>query len=324
MRAAVTGSSGFVGTHLVPFLRSRGDDVVTIDRTGTPSVDVTDAAEVREVLSAARPDAVYHLAALSHIGRSWDAPETVFRVNALGALNVLRACSDAGVDRVLVAGSADVYGAVGPEDLPLTEESPIRPVTPYGASKAAADVLALQAFLGDGLGTLRVRAFNHTGPGQSASMLVPALAQRIADAERDESNKVGVGRVDVQRIADAERDEGNKVSVGRVDVVRDLSDVRDVVRAYRLLVEHGTPGEAYNVCSGHGVSVREVADTMLATSDAPLELVVDPDLVRPVDVPRLVGDPARLRAATGWEPEIPLDETLRDVLAAARARVTEA
>ncbi len=248
---------------------------------------------------AARPDAVYHLAALSHIGRSWDAPETVFRVNALGALNVLRACADAGVDRVLVAGSADVYGVVGPEDLPLTEESPIRPVTPYGASKAAADVLALQAFLGDGLGTLRVRAFNHTGPGQSASMLVPALAQRIADAERDE---------------------GNKVSVGRVDVVRDLSDVRDVVRAYRLLVEHGTPGEAYNVCSGHGVSVREVADTMLATSDAPLELVVDPELVRPVDVPRLVGDPARLRAATGWEPEIPLDETLRDVLTVAAPR----
>ena len=198
---------------------------------------------------------------------------------------------------VLVAGSADVYGVVGPEDLPLTEESPIRPVTPYGASKAAADVLALQAFLGDGLGTLRVRAFNHTGPGQSASMLVPGLAQRIADAERDG---------------------GNKVSVGRVDVVRDLSDVRDIVRAYRLLVEHGTPGEAYNVCSGHGVSVEEIADTMLATSDAPLELVVDPELVRPVDVPRLVGDPARLRAATGWEPEIPLDETLRDVLTAAR------
>ena len=297
MRAAVTGSSGFVGTHLVPYLRSHGDEVVTIDRTGTPAVDVTDAAEVREVLRAARPDAVYHLAALSHVGQSWDAPESVFRVNALGALNVLRACTDAGVGRVVVAGSADEYGSVGPEELPLTEESPIRPITPYGASKAAADVLALQAFLGDGLGTLRVRAFNHTGPGQSASMLVPGLAQRIADAERDERHKV---------------------SVGRVDVVRDLSDVRDVVRAYRLLVEHGTPGEAYNVCSGRGVSVREVADAMLAMSEAPLELVVDPELVRPVDVPRLVGDPARLRAATGWEPEIPLDETLRDVLTTAR------
>jgi GDP-4-dehydro-6-deoxy-D-mannose reductase len=299
MRVAVTGSSGFVGSHLVPYLRSRGDDVVTIDRTGTPPVDVTDAAEVRDVLRAARPEAVYHLAALSHVGGSWDAPEAVFRINAVGALNVLRASIDAGVERVLVAGSADVYGVVGQEDLPLTEESRIRPVTPYGASKAAADVLALQAYLGDGLGTLRVRAFNHSGPGQSASMLVPGLAQRIADAERDE---------------------GHKVSVGSVDVVRDLSDVRDVVRAYRLLVERGTAGEAYNVCSGHGVSVREIADTMLSMSEAPLALVVDPELVRPVDVPRLVGNPARLRAATGWEAEIPLETTLRDVLEAARHR----
>ncbi|HEY8216955.1 MAG TPA: GDP-mannose 4,6-dehydratase [Acidimicrobiia bacterium] len=298
MRVAVTGSSGFVGSHLVPYLRSHGDDVVTIDRTGTSPVDVTDAAEVRQVLRSARPDAVYHLAALSHIGESWDAPETVFRINAVGALNVLQACIGADVERVLVAGSADVYGAVGPEDLPLTEESPIRPVTPYGASKAAADVLALQTYLGDGLGTLRVRAFNHTGPGQSVSMLVPGLAQRIADAERTG---------------------GSKIKVGHLDVVRDLSDVRDVVRAYRLLVELGTPGEAYNVCSGRGVSVQEVADAMLAMSDAPLELLVDPELVRTVDVPRLVGSPARLCAATGWEPVIPLDETLRDVLASARA-----
>jgi GDP-4-dehydro-6-deoxy-D-mannose reductase len=297
MRVAVTGSSGFVGSHLVPYLRSRGDDVVTIDRTGTPPVDVTAAAEVRDVLRAARPEAVYHLAALSHVGQSWDAPEAVFRINAVGALNVLRASIDAGVERVLVAGSADVYGVVGQEDLPLTEESRIRPVTPYGASKAAADVLALQTYLGDGLGTLRVRAFNHTGPGQSPSMLVPGLARRIADAERAA---------------------GSWVKVGRVDVVRDLSDVRDVVRAYRLLVELGTPGEAYNVCSGRGVSVRDVADTMLSMSDAPLELVVDPELVRPVDVPRLVGNPAKLRDATGWEPEIPLQRTLRDVLTAMR------
>jgi GDP-4-dehydro-6-deoxy-D-mannose reductase len=241
---------------------------------------------------------VYHLAAMSHVGQSWDAPETVFRINAVGALNVLRACIDAGVERVLVAGSADVYGVVGPEDLPLTEESPIRPVTPYGASKAAADVLAMQAFLGDGLGTLRVRAFNHTGPGQSVSMLVPGLARRIADAER---------------VA------GSKVTVGRVDVVRDICDVRDVVHAYRLLVELGTPGEAYNVCSGRGVSVRDVADALLAMSETPLELVVDPELVRTVDVPRLVGSPAKLHEATGWEPEIPWEHTLEDVLAAERA-----
>jgi GDP-4-dehydro-6-deoxy-D-mannose reductase len=298
MRAAVTGSSGFVGGHLVPYLRSLGDDVVTLDRSGAPPVDVTDGAQVREVLRAARPDAVYHLAGLSHVGESWDAPETVFRVNAHGALSVLHACADAGVERVLVVGSADEYGVVDPKNLPITEEAPVRPITPYGASKAAADILALQAFLGDGLGTLRVRAFNHTGPGQSASMVVPGLAHRIADAECAASSKV---------------------SVGSLDVIRDVCDVRDVVRAYRLLVERGTPGEAYNVCSGHGVSVREIADAMLATSDASLELVVDPELVRPVDVPRLVGSPAKLGTDTGWKPEIPLKQTLRDVLDAARA-----
>ena len=298
MKAAVTGSSGFVGRYLVPYLRSCGDDIVTIDRNGSPPVDVTDAAEVRAMLQTARPDAVYHLAALSHVGRSWDSPETVFRVNALGALNVLQACAGAGVGRVLVAGSADVYGAVAEEDLPLTEEAPIRPITPYGASKAAADVLALQAFLGDALQTLRVRAFNHTGPGQSTSMLVPGLARRVADAERSG---------------------GAKISVGNLDVVRDLSDVRDVVRAYRLLVERGEPGEAYNVCSGRGVSVRDVAGKMLSMSDASLEPVMDPELVRPVDVPRLVGSPDRLHAATGWTPEIELDRTLEDVLAASRA-----
>jgi GDP-4-dehydro-6-deoxy-D-mannose reductase len=297
MRAAVTGSSGFVGRHLVRYLRGVGDEVVTLDRTGEPPVDVTDAHRVRDVLHAARPDAVYHLAALSHVGESWDTPESVFRVNAEGTLSVLRACADAGVERVLVVGSADEYGVVDPEDLPITEEAAVRPVTPYGASKAAADVLALQAFLGDGLGTLRVRAFNHTGPGQSSTMLAPGLAARIVTAER-----AGM----------------REISVGSLDVVRDITDVRDVVRAYRLLIERGKPGDAYNVCSGRGVSVRDVAEAMIEMSEMPLELVVDPKLVRPVDVPRLVGSPAKLCAATGWQPEIPLEQTLRDVLDGAR------
>jgi GDP-4-dehydro-6-deoxy-D-mannose reductase len=253
---------------------------------------------VRDVLRAARPDAVYHLAALSHVGESWGAPERVFRVNAEGTLSVLRACADAGVERVLVVGSADEYGVVDPDDLPITEEAAVRPVTPYGASKAAADVLALQAFLGDGLGTLRVRAFNHTGPGQSSTMLVPGLAARIASAERSGTRGIGIGSL---------------------DVVRDITDVRDVVRAYRMLVEHATPGDAYNVCSGRGVSVREVAEAMVDMSEVPLELVVDPELVRPVDVPRLVGSPAKLCAATGWRPEIALERTLRDVLDEARS-----
>ncbi|MBA2325601.1 MAG: GDP-mannose 4,6-dehydratase [Actinobacteria bacterium] len=300
MRAIVTGADGFVGRHLVAHLQACDDDVISLDRHDDEPVDVTDAAAVRVAVEDAAPHVVYHLAAISHVGNAWDAPAHVFRVNAEGTLHVLRACAGANVGRVLVVGSADVYGAVDERDLPLDEHAPLRPITPYGASKAAADVLALQAYLGEQLGTLRVRAFNHTGPGQGPDFLVPALAGRIADAEL-------AGEPTVR--------------VGALEPMRDLSDVRDVVRAYRLLVEHGEPGEAYNVCSGQGVSVGDIARAMLALSDRSLELVVDPVLVRPVEVPRLVGDSAKLHGATGWRPEIPLDQTVAEVLEEARDRI---
>jgi GDP-4-dehydro-6-deoxy-D-mannose reductase len=297
MKVAVTGARGFVGPHLVAHLEAMGDDVVPLDRHGPHSVDITDAEAVHSRLLAARPDVVYHLAALSHVGESWKSPAASFRVNAEGTLNVLRACTELAVGRVVVVLSSEEYGRVSPEDLPLTEDSPLRPVTPYGAAKAAADLLALQAFLGDGLATIRVRPFGHTGPGQSDRFVVPALAARIARAEEE-----GV----------------DEIPVGSLDAVRDLTDVRDVVRAYRLLAERGEPGEVYNVCSGTGVSVQAIADRLLAAARRPIRLVTDPDLVRPVEVPRLVGSNERLRATTGWAPEIPLETTLADVLDAAR------
>jgi GDP-4-dehydro-6-deoxy-D-mannose reductase len=221
-------------------------------------------------------------------------------VNTVGTLQVLRACRDAGVERVLVVGSAEEYGAVGADELPITEETPLRPRSPYAASKVAAGYLALQAFLGEGLGTVRVRAFNHTGPGQSPRFLVAALSRRIVEAERD-----GL----------------DEVLVGSLEPIRDLSDVVDVVRAYRLLAERGRPGEVYNVCCGRGLTVREVAERLVALAARPLRLRVDPDLVRPVDVPRLVGDPAKLRADTGWSPTVDLDDTLARVLDHARAEM---
>jgi GDP-4-dehydro-6-deoxy-D-mannose reductase len=216
-------------------------------------------------------------------------------------LHVLAAARRAGVDRVLVVGSAEEYGAALDADMPLTEEAPLRPVTPYGAAKVAADYLALQAFLGSGLGAIRARPFNHTGPGQSDRFLVPALARRVADAERRGASEV---------------------RVGSLEPIRDITDVRDVVRAYRLLVERGDPGEVYNVCSGRGVVVGEIAKRLLDLADRPLRLLVDPDLVRSVDVPRLVGDASKLRAATGWRPEIDLEQTLRDVFDDARAALS--
>lgn len=295
MKALVTGAGGFVGQTLVAHLEAAGDEVVGLDRAGGP--DITDGAAVREAFARHRPDAVYHLAAVTHIGASWDAPLEVFRINAEGTLNVLAACSVAEVGRVLVVGSADEYGAVRPEDLPLTEEAPLRPLTPYGASKVAAEYLALQAFLGDRLPVVRVRAFNHTGRNQSDRFMIPGLARRIAAAERD-------GR--------------KEIPVGSLEPVRDFTNVDDVVVAYRLLVERGEPGEVYNVCSGVGRSVAEVAEHLLGLARHAIELVPDPALVRPIDVPRLVGDNRRLREATGWAPAISFEDTLEAVLDRAR------
>jgi GDP-4-dehydro-6-deoxy-D-mannose reductase len=295
-RATVTGAGGFVGPHLVAHLRASGDDVTEMDLLGPVEIDVTDAESTLNRIDAARPDVVYHLAALSHVGQSWTSPGRSFRVNAEGTLHVLRACLETGVSRVVVVLSSEVYGNAS-GDAPLREDAPLRPVTPYGASKAAADLVALQMHLADRLDVVRIRPFGHTGPGQSDQFVVPALAARIARAERDGMDEI---------------------PVGSLDAVRDLSDVRDVVRAYRLLALEGAAGEAYNVCSGVGVSIRDVAELLLAHATREIRLVTDPALVRAVDAPRMVGDNAKLRDRTGWAPDFTLVQTLADVLGAAR------
>jgi GDP-4-dehydro-6-deoxy-D-mannose reductase len=298
VKALITGGRGFVGHYLRAHCSEAGDDVVTIDHAGPEPVDITDRDAIHASLISHRPDIVYHLAALSHVGDSWDDPTAVLRVNVEGTAHLLNAARAAAVRRVVVIGSAEEYGRVDERDLPLGEDAPLRPASPYGVSKIAASYLALQAHLAYGLDVVRVRAFSHTGPGQSDRFLVPALAHRIAVAEREH------------------RDE---IRVGSLEPVRDISDVRDVVRAYRLLALHADPGEVYNVCSGSGTSVQEVADQLVAASTRTLRITVDPDLVRPVDVARLVGDGSRLRACTGWKPRYRLDETLAAVLEHARA-----
>lgn len=294
MRAYVTGASGFVGRWLVAHLESAGDTVVPAG----PGVDVTDAAAVARSMAAAVPDAVYHLAGLAHVQRSWEEPAEYLRVNAGGTLHVLeaaRAC--ARPPRVLVISSAEVYGAARSEQLPVGEAEPMRPVSPYAASKAAAELVTVQAHLGRGLAAVRARPFNHAGPGQAPTFAIPAFARRIVEAQRH-----GAGAL----------------RVGNLSARRDIVDVRDVVRAYRLLVERGEPGEAYNVCTGRSVEVGEVLQRLLDLAAADLRLEEDPDLLRPIDVAELRGDPSRLRAVTGWEPEIPLDSTLHAVLDEAR------
>jgi GDP-4-dehydro-6-deoxy-D-mannose reductase len=293
VRALVTGASGFVGRHLVHHLEGAGDDVAPF-----AGVDVTDGAATREAIAAAGPEVVYHLAAQASVGASWSDPAASFRVNAEGTLHVLEACRAAGVDRVLVVSSAEVYGTVGAE--PVREDAPLRPVSPYAASKVAAEYLGLQAHLGTGLGVVRVRPFNHTGPGQGDRFVVPAIARRVVEAERSGSDHVTAGNLDPER---------------------DFTDVRDVVAAYRLAVVHGEPGEVYNVCSGAAVTVRALVDALLAHAAVALRVEVDPALVRPADIPRLVGDPGRFAAATGWSPTRPIADTMGEMVAWWRAEL---
>lgn len=299
MRALVTGAGGFVGVHLVRHLEEQGDDVLQLERT-VDGIDIADADALTDAVVAAKPEVVYHLAGAADVGGSWAAARETFLANALGMLNVLEASREAGADRVLAVTSADVYGRVSQDELPIREDQPLRPVSPYAASKVAADALAQQAWLGHRLPVVRVRAFNHLGPGQSDRFLAPSLASRIARNERDG---------------------GDEVPIGNMTPRRDVTDVRDVVRAYRLLIEAGEPGGVYNVCRGTAVSVRQIAEALLGMARRPMRLVPDPALQRPVDIPVLVGDNAALRAATGWRPTIPLERTLTDVLEDWRARL---
>ena len=201
---------------------------------------------------------------------------------------------------MLSVSSADVYGRVTLGELPIAEDAPLRPVTPYAASKVAADFLGVQAHLGYGLDVLRVRAFNHLGPGQTNRFVAPAVAERIALNEFDGTEVVPVGNLTPRR---------------------DFTDVRDVVRAYRLLMSHGEAGEAYNVCSGVDIAISELADQLLSMAHHPMRLEQDPLLQRAVEIPVLRGDPTKLHKATGWQPEIPISQTLADLLAEWRERV---
>jgi GDP-4-dehydro-6-deoxy-D-mannose reductase len=277
VRALITGAGGFAGGHLAAHCRASGDDVVEVSRrSGT---DLRDAAAARTAVAAARPEVVYHLAARAHVGESWRDPRGTLSDNVAMTLNVLEAVRAEAPDAlVLAVASGEIYGT--PERLPIDETAPLRPQNPYAVSKASADLLA--SFYADahGMRVIRVRPFNHAGPGQDASFAVSSFARQAAER--------------------AER-----IVTGNPETRRDYTDVRDVVRAYRLLAERGEPG-VFNVCSGRATSTAELVAMLGRECDG-----AEP---RPNEVMELRGTYARLRAATGWEPEIPLDQTLRDTL----------
>ena len=296
MRALVTGAGGFVGHHLVDHLREYGDEVIGTDRT-TGGADMLDPGAGSELIGAAGPDTIFHLAGQADVAASWADPAGTLRSNAEGTLNVLAAARRHDVERVVAVTSAEVYGLVRADDLPITEDLPLNPSSPYAASKAAAEMLAIQ-WANAGLCVVRARAFNHLGPGQSERFVAAALAGRIVRAQQAGETTITVGNLDARR---------------------DFTDVRDVVAAYRLLALHGGAGEAYNVCSGIDRSIAELVALFRARSGHLVDLVPDPALQRPSDLPVLRGDPAKLMALTGWQPRIPIEQTVDDIISHARA-----
>jgi GDP-4-dehydro-6-deoxy-D-mannose reductase len=281
-RILVTGPNGFVGGHLRGEL---GDAFVPFEG------DVLDAEALRASVRETRPEGVVHLAALSSVGESWSDVAEVWRVNVLGTLNALEALrGEAPAARLLFASTADVYGRA--ERIPTPEDAPVEPVSPYAASKAAAEIACRQAELE----VVVARAFPHVGPGQ------------------DERFAVGSWTAQLARL----RAEGGGVlSVGDLEVERDLNDVRDVCRAYRLLLDPRVPAGTYNVASGRAVPLSRVVELLVGLAGVEVEVERDETRMRPAEVPLLVGDPSKLRAATGWTPEIPLERTLADALEAA-------
>ena len=293
MRAFVTGASGFVGNHLVAHLNSNGDTVIE------SNVDILDRLAIINAVTRAKPDVVYHLAAQADVHKSWDKPVETLRVNVEGTLNVCDAARFAGASRLLGVTSADIYG---PVKLPrhrrrtvgLPETTPLRPISPYAASKAAAEAIYTQAYLAHDLEIVLARSFNHLGPGQSDRFVASALASRIVANERDGTTTVLVGNLEARR---------------------DFTDVRDVVRAYRMLAQDGTPGETYHVCSGRDRTIQEIAEQLVRLAEFPMTLQFDPNLLRPVDLKVLRGDNTKIRTHIGWAPRIPLGVTLSDLLA---------
>ena len=291
MLALITGGSGFVGKHLADYLSDCGDDVLTTDISdGGP--DLLDQTEINELILSLQPQVVYHLAGQADVGASWSSPTSTFRINAEGTLNVLSACRGAGVERVLTISSAEVYGKVSHESLPIDESLPLVPASPYAVSKVAAEMISIYE-ASQGLEVMCARSFNHFGPGQNINFVTSALALRILQAKKD-------GR--------------ENIPIGRLDTRRDFTDVRDVVRAYRSIIAKGVPGESYNVCSGIDRSIGELAKALMAASGYMIDLVPDASLQRPSDIPVLRGDNTKIKSHTGWEPIVKFEQTIKDII----------
>jgi GDP-4-dehydro-6-deoxy-D-mannose reductase len=318
MRALITGITGFAGSHLADYIlethpevevyglvrwRSRMENIRHIlDRVHLQEADLKDMVSMKKALAEIEPDRIFHLAAQSFVPTSWRCPGETFAINSIGQVNLFEAVLDLGLTpRIQIAGSSEEYGLVHPDEVPMKETNPLRPLSPYAVSKVAQDLLGYQYFMSYGLHVVRTRGFNHTGPRRGEVFICSNFAHQIVEIEKKLRDPV--------------------LFVGNLEAKRDFTDVRDVVRAYWLSREKGDAGEVYNIGTGVAYSAQEILDKLLALTEADVRVEVDPLRLRPSDVMILLSDCSKFRAISGWEPRIPFEQSLQDLLEYWRERL---
>ncbi len=311
MRWLITGADGFVAGHLLPFLLEQETDaqifgMVWCDapRNSWPQPhpnlrilpgELTDSRSITQVIDQARPEIILHLAAASSVATSWLDPEPAYHANILGQLHLLEAArSMKTMPTVVIASSAEIYGRDGHDGKPISEKAPLRPLSPYAVTKAVQDLQGGQYYAAYGLPTIRLRLFNHTGPGRPSQFVASSFAKQLAEIERGLREPV--------------------IHAGNLDVARDFTDVRDIAKAWRLAALRGRPGEAYNVCSGRPTPIRRILEILLEKTNIEVEVRTDVELLRTGEIESLYGDRTLFSQTTGWKPEIPLEQTLFDLL----------
>ena len=317
MKVLITGITGFVGSHLADYLlslgsieiygierwRSRTENIEHIrDKIKLVGCDIRDSISVTETIGKIKPDKIFHLAAQSFVPSSWQAPQESLTTNIIGELNVFEAVRAVNINPVIqIAGSSEEYGLVLPDELPIKETNPLRPLSPYAVSKVGQDFLGYQYYKSYNMNIIRTRAFNHTGPRRGEVFASSNFAKQIVEIEKNKREPV--------------------VFVGNLDARRDFTDVRDVVRAYWLATEKCLPGEVYNISSGKALSIKEMLDLLLKISKVKVEIKQDSARMRPSDVSVLLGDNTKFCKQTGWKPEIPFEQTLKDLLEYWRGKI---
>lgn len=318
MKSLITGITGFVGSHLAELLlkkrhevygtfrwRSRTEHIESMGKNiNLVECDMTDAHSIYRALKIVKPDYIFHLAAQSFVPTSWKIPAQTMMTNVVGEVNLFEAIRDVGINpRIHLACSSEEYGLVYPNEIPIKEDNPLRPLSPYGVSKVAQDLLGYQYYKSYGMKIIRTRGFNHTGGRRGDVFVTSNFAKQIAEIESGLRKPI--------------------IYVGDLSTVRDFTDVRDMVKGYLLAIEKGTPGEVYNLCSGKGYKIKEVLDILLSFSDVKVKIKQSKARLRPSDVPVLIGDYNKFNKITGWTPKIKFEDTLKDILEYWRERIIE-